>query len=190
MRRLLLVALLVPLAACASVRAKVPADRPTLDVPPPPPRVIEAAVPPETEPEPVADLPPTPTSPPARPRPSRERETAKPEVKPEGPVETPAPPQPVPAVPTPPPSQLRTPGTADPAGAAEAARQVNEVLGRANRMLGGVDYQTLKDERRKAYDQAKEFIQGAETALKEQNFVFARAQAEKAEKLARELQGR
>jgi hypothetical protein len=57
-------------------------------------------------------------------------------------------------------------------------------------MLGGVDYQSLRDERRKAYDQAKEFIQGAETALKEQNFVFARSLAEKAEKLARELQGR
>ncbi len=188
MKILLLLALVLPLAACASASAKSPSDRPALEVPSPPPRVIEPAAPIEAQPEPVADLPSATPTAPAKPRPQpREggtRETVKPEPKPEVPAE---PSQGPPVPPTPPESQLRTPGTAD---GAEAARQVREILDRARSALGTINYQTLTDERRKAYNESKDFMQGAEDALKKQNYVFARSLADKAEKLARELQGR
>ena len=85
MKRLALLMLLFPVAAgCASAQAKSPVDRPNLDVPAPPPRVIEPRVlyePPP--PEPVPDLPvASPTSP--RPRqtpPAREKPDPKPEAK-------------------------------------------------------------------------------------------------------------
>ena len=188
LKKLLLLALLAPLAACASASAKSPAERPTLDVPPPPPRVIEPAVPVETQPEPVPDLPAaTPTAPPKpRPQPRESREPAKTEPKPEAPVE-PVPAPPVAQPQTPAESPLRTPGTAD---GAEAGRQVREILDRARASLGAVNFQTLSEERRKAYNESKDFMKGAEDALKKQNYVFARSLAEKAEKLARELQGR
>ena len=189
MKKLLWLALVLPLAACASASAKSPADRPALDVPPPPPRIIEPAAPVEALPEPVPDLPAaTPTAPP-KPRPQQRdgtRDPAKAEPKQETPAEPPQGP-PVPPPPMPPESQLRTPGTAD---SAEAARHVKEILDRARGLLGTIRFQTLTDERRKAYNESKEFMQGAEDALKKQNYVFARSLAEKAEKLARELQGR
>jgi hypothetical protein len=53
-----------------------------------------------------------------------------------------------------------------------------------------VDYGRLSDGARKAYNEAKLFMQGAEGALKESNFELARELAGKAEKLAKELQGR
>jgi hypothetical protein len=190
-KKALLFALLVAAAGCASASAKTPSDRPTLEVPPPPPRVIEPAAPIEAPPEPVADLPAaTPTSP-ARPRPqSREggtRESVKTEPKPETTAEPPPQPQPVPPVQTPPESQLRTPGTAD---GAEAARQVKEILDRTVKSLSSIDYRVLSGERRKAYDEAKEFMRNADDALKKASYVLARSLAEKAEKLTRELQGR
>jgi outer membrane biosynthesis protein TonB len=189
MKRLLLLALMIPAGACASASAKTPADRPALEVPPPPPRVIEPL--PSTDispPEPVADLPAAPSTTTSRPRqqPSREttpRESPKPVAQPETPPETAPAPQPVVPVPAPQ-SQLRTPGTAD---GAEAARQVREVIDRTTRALGSVDYRTLSGAQRKAYDDAKEFMQQAEGAIKEANYVFARSLADKAEKLARGL---
>src|SRR4051812_29686893 len=62
-------------SACSvPLKAKAPVERPALDVPPPPPRVVEPAPVPDTPPEPVPDLPPAPTPPrptrPAQPRPT------------------------------------------------------------------------------------------------------------------------
>ncbi len=186
-KKLSVFALLLPMAACASASAKSPADRPALEVPPPPPRVIEPAPPIEAPPEPVGDLPAATPTAPAKPRPlPREgaaREPAKPEPKPETPVEPPAPPVQTPA----PESQLRMPGTAD---GAEAARQVGEILDRARKALSTINYKVLSGELQKAYNEAKEFMKGAEDAVQKQNYVFARSLADKAEKLARELQGR
>ena len=97
-------------ACAATVKAKAPVERPNLDVPPPPPRVIEPAPVPETLPEPVPELPPPPA--PAKPRPQPRPQPAEPkgESKPEqAPPETGRrarpPPNQVP--------QLRTPQTAD-----------------------------------------------------------------------------
>jgi outer membrane biosynthesis protein TonB len=176
-------------AGCATTRAQAPGPRPALEVPPVPPRMIEPApapVPPE--PEPVGALP-TPPPPTAKPRPQPRdtppRDTQKPDPKP---AETPAPEQTTgnaqpPAATVPP---LRTARTGD---AAQAERQIRDVLGRASGTLARVDYRRLTSERKKAYDQAKQFIEGAEAALKESNFEAAREFADKAETFAKQLQG-
>ncbi len=186
---LLLIALSGAAAGCASAQAKSPADRANLEVPPVPPRVLEALPVPAPPPEPAGDLPPV-AALPARPRPTpppASRETAKtdPKASDAPPVEPPAAPAP-PAAAAPAP-QLRTPGSVD---GAEAARQVNDVIGRAKRTLGAINYQQLSSERRAQYDSARLMITQAEDAVKVSNFEFAKNLAEKADRLATEMKGR
>ena len=194
MRKALLITAIVALApllaGCASASAKA-VDRPPLNVPPPPPRVIEPT--PEPQPEPVDDIPSAPTAPPPRPGRSA-RETAKPpatdpkaETKPADPAKTETPPAADPVPPVQPPAQLRTPQTADTSG---AAKNVQATIDRARSTLGKVDFAPLNNERKKAYNDAKGFVNQAEAALKEGNYVFAQAVATKAETLAKELAGR
>jgi len=177
-RTLLLMLLLAPLAACATAQARTPVVRPNLDVPPPPPRIIEPVTPPaERQPEPVEDLPPNPATPKPKPAPARP-EPAKPEApKTETPAETP----PAAAPPLP---QLRTPNAPD------AARQVKEIADRAMAMLNSIDWQALSKERQAQYNSAKTLIKQAEDAVTAGNVDFAKNLAEKAEKIAKELQGR
>ncbi len=180
-------------SACASASAAgKPAESPGLNVPMPPPRVIEPG--PEPPPEPVSELPAAPNAAPPATRPNRSRESRPPtaEAKPNDPkpVEPTQPdpaPAPVPQPPAQPPAQLSTPQTAN---SSSAAKTVRATLDRANTLLNGVNYGPLSNERKKAYDDAKRFIQQAEDALKQGNFVFAQAVAIKAETLARELSGR
>jgi hypothetical protein len=190
-RALLLLLIVLPAAACASAsaKAKTPEVRPPLTVPPPPPRVIEPL--PSTEApslEPVADLPAPPTPPSPRPRQQPPRDQAKvepkPESKPESTTETTTTPATPVATPVPP---LRTGSTAD---GPEAVKQVREVIDRANRMLGSIDYRSLGNERKANYDSAKGFIKQAEDALKTGNGVFAKSLAENAERIAKELGGK
>ena len=189
MKRLLALALAgAALASCSTTQARVPVEVPALDVPPVPPRLIEPAPPPPPPPpimEPVGDLPPvSPTT--NRPRPQPPRDASKPEVKTEPPpVEAAAPPAAPAATPAVPP--LRTPNTPD---GNEAARQIRELNDRARALLNSTDYQALSDDRKAVYNDAKRIVTLAEDAMKAANFVFARNLAEKAEKLARELQGR
>ena len=180
-------------AGCATTRAQTPVERPALDVPPAPPRVIDPAPMPEaSQPPLVEDLPPAPAPAPVT-RPRGARDTAKPEAqKPEPKPETPAaatetapPPAAQPAaapVPT-----LRTPATAD---TAAAERRIRDVLSRAQSGLAVIDYQRLSVQRKGAYDQAKDFIDGAEAAIKASNFELGMEMADKADKLVRELSGR
>jgi hypothetical protein len=168
-------------SACATTRAQTPVTRPPLEVPPVPPRVVEPVLPPQApQLEPVEDLPTTPSAPPRQraARDSSPRETQKTEPKP---AETP----PTSEV-NPPVSPLRTTRTAD---AIQAERQIRDIIGRANGLLGRVNYQKLSAERRKAYDQCKQFIDGAEAAIKDAKLEYALELADKAETLAKELQG-
>jgi hypothetical protein len=166
--------------ACAAAIAKAPADRPTLEVPPPPPRVIEPTPQPELSmPEPVGELP-TASLPNPRPKPTPSREPPRAEPKPETPAVETAPP----VAPVAPPPQLRTPETAD---GAEAARQVHDVLDRANKTLASVDYRKLNAARRGEYDTAKNLIKQSEDALKASNFEIARKLADKADQIGKEL---
>jgi hypothetical protein len=185
-----LLVLSVLAAGCASTRAQTPIERPALDVPPAPPRLIDPPATPEvSQPAPVEDLPPPPApAPAARPK---TPQAAKPESqKPEAKVEAPPTTEPAPAAQppsAPPVPALRTPATAD---TAAAERRIRDVLYRAQTGLAGIDYQRLSVQRKGAYDQAKDFIDGAEAAIKASNFELGMEMADKADKLVRELSGR
>jgi hypothetical protein len=177
-------------AGCTTTKAQTRVDMPALEVPAPPARTIEP-VPAETAaPEPVNDLPSAPATPP-RSRPQRDtnanRGEAKPPTETKPPETPPAAVDPGPPVTVPPAPQLRTPEESDPA---QSERQIRDIVGRANGLLSKVDYRKLNGDRQKAYNEAKMFNQQAEEAIKTGNLVFARNLAEKAERLAKELQGR
>jgi len=196
--RLYLIVLLAGLlgTACASAQAKGSPDTPGLNVPTPPPHEIELPAEPL---EPVGEVMAAPpgTSPgtsrsarPAAPKPETAKGTeAKPgETKPENPPAPATNPEPAPPLPPAAPApQLKTPQTADTSGAAKAVRST---IDRARNTLGAVNFGPLSNERKKAYNDAKLFLQEAEDALKEGNIVYAQAVATKAETLARELAGR
>lgn len=185
---------LVASLGCASAQAKgKPADRPALVVPAPPLRIIEPATEPPP-PEPVAELPPPPSSPPRTSRPPApkpaatdaraEAKAGEPKPGESKPVE-PAPVDPPP--PVSPSAQLRTPQTSD---TSAAAKNVRVTIDTANGLLSTVDYAPLSNVRKKAYNDAKLFMQQSEDALKQGNLVYAQAMANKAETLAKELAGR
>jgi hypothetical protein len=168
--------------ACAKRQARVE-PVPPLAVPDAPPRVIapaqlpepveEIAGPPEPAPAPAQP----PRKPPARPAPKQD---AKEEPqKPEPVAETPADAPPAPT--------LRTPQTANDQA---ADRRVRDTLQGATRTLSAVDYSGLNPNGKSQYDTAKRFIEQAEEALKNKNYVFATYLSEKADTLARGLQGR
>lgn len=156
-------------------------------MPAPPARVIAPAD------EPIAAAPAEPLEPTPAPagttrrpvrRPANTNDTAtqKPEVA--APVE-PANPQPAPAeatATTAPAPTLRAPGSAE--------KPIRDRVTIAQRDLARVDYAKLTEDGRAQYEQSKRFIQQAEQALKDQNFVFAATLADKAATLAAELLGR
>jgi hypothetical protein len=182
-KSLVLLLLLGGCAACSSARAQVIEDKPTLVVPPVPPRSIEpvaAAEPLPAEPEPA------PTPPPSAP--PKAKSTAKNDVKPEPKPDAPPPETPA-TVPNPPPpvGPLRTAAT--PTGP-EATRQVREIMARAEGVLSKVDYQKLTADRRATYDSAKRYISQAEEALKKEDVTLARSFADRAESIARQFEQR
>jgi outer membrane biosynthesis protein TonB len=188
MRKLLFVLPLLGIIAsgCVSAQAKdKPVDRPALNVPPPPPRIVEPA---EAAPEPVAELPPV--NPTASPRPSRpaapKPAAERPEVKTDPQAEVSPKPEsskPLEAKA----EQLRTPETADTSG---AARTVRATIDTARGILNTVNFGPLSNERKKAYNDVKLFLRQAEDALKQGNLAYAQGVANKAETLAKELAGR
>jgi hypothetical protein len=170
-------------ASCASAQARAAADRPTLEVPAPPARVIEPPARPEpATPEPVPDLPP-PAPPNPKPKPPANREPARTDSKPEAPAPE-VPQQPV--APVTPPPQLRTSSV----DGAEAERQVRTILDRASKGLKLVDPKGLSNARRKEYDTAVLMMAQSEENLKTANFEIARNLANKADQIAKELQSR
>ena len=186
MRRLLPLLILLPAIGCASVQAKSkPEDRPALNVPLPPLRVIKPTPEPEPVPEPVVEPPPaTPPNRAARPP------APKPDPKPgeQKPVEPP-PVEPLPAPPpaATPPAQLQTPQTSDTSG---AARTVRTTIDTARGILNSVNFGPLTNARKRAYNDVKLLLQQAEDALKQGNLGIAQGVASKAETLAKELAGR
>ena len=174
-------------AGCVTTRAQAPGPKmPALEVPPVPPRVIEPAAPaPPPVPELVEDLPPAQPPVAARPRQPARDNTQKPDPKPAEPAVTEQPSVAAVTPPTPTVAPLRTARTGD---GVQAERQIRDIIGRANGLLGRVDYRRLTPERRKAYDQAKQFIDGAEDAIRDAKFEYALELADKAETMAKELQ--
>ena len=184
-RALLIVALLLPVGACASAQAKAPVESAPLEVPQVPPRVIDPA-PVEPPPIPLVEdvPPPTPSATtPARPRPPRDANRTEPKTD-----ARPDTPEPEPVAPAPPlQAPLRT-GAA--ASGPEAERQVRDTINRANKLLETVDARGLGDDRKATYDSAKDSILRAEDALKASNMVLARSLAERAETFAKLVSGR
>lgn len=173
----------------AKAQARTPTDRPPLDAPPPPPRVI-ASAPVETGTEsgekPVAGAPGTTRRPPSTAR-LGGATTSRPDVKPESPKPEPVlekvePPRPEPSV-----GLLQT---TPPGNEAEAEKNIRALLTTAGQTLARVDYRALKPDARTQYNTAKRFMQQAEDALKAKNLAFAQKLADKAAELARSLPGR
>jgi hypothetical protein len=174
-------------SACSAAQARQPIERPALEVPPVPPRLIEPMPQPPEKPPAPDPVPEANTAPAAstRKQAQQPRETNKPDPKPEAqaPTDLPAAPPPTPAVPP-----LRTPNTAP--DNAEASRQVREAVDRAKRSLDSVDYRLLTREQQELYNQAKLFLQQSEDKLKTSDFELARNYADRAEQIAKQLQKR
>lgn len=177
---------LLAAGGCTRAQAKVVPEMPPLDVPAPPPRVVEVV-----EPEPPP-LPAEPQEQPLRvppPRPRVQTPVQRTEApKPEPPrVEAPPPEPPRPAEESKPQGTLKT----TPAGReAQLERSIKDMLNRAMSNLNRVDYAGLNADARTQYDQARRFISQAQDAIREKNLVFAENLADKANTLAAQLSGR
>jgi hypothetical protein len=186
--RLALIACVLGAAgACTTARAAKPVERPALEVPPPPPRVIAPLPLPNL---PQVDLVPelptnnNATSPRSKAK-SERPEPQKPDPKPDTPPVAEAPPPSTPAQPASP--VLRMPEGAD---NTQLQNQVKTQIATTRAILEKTDYGPLKPPLKNAYDQARNFVVEAEAALKSGNLVYAKEVAEKAERLAKELQNR
>jgi outer membrane biosynthesis protein TonB len=174
-------------SACATTRAEAPRERPgpPLDVPIPPPRVIAPLPVPEPPPiQPVNNIPGGTAPAPAKPRPPKpaENTTAKPEQKSEEKTaETPAQPNPAPV------PQLSIPEAGD---TSKLSAETRAMIDRTRAALQKIDYGKLSEPGQKNYNDAKLFADQAEANLKANNFLEAKELAEKAERLAKALQGR
>ena len=181
---LALVAASAQLAACAKARAETVPDGPPLAMTAPPPRVLAPVEQPLEAAPAVLEVPAAPAPQAPAPPPPRRAVAATP------PAEAETRPEPGPATQPPPPldpgRELRAaPSTAD----AAAERQVRDLLTRAARSLGRVDYRRLSTEGRSQYEQSKRFSDQAEDALRDRNFPFAATLADKAFTLATQLGG-
>jgi hypothetical protein len=170
-------------AACASATAKAAPDRPPLEVPAPPAKVVEPPVQPEPDLPPVPDLPP-PQPPNSRPPRQPPRETAKPDPKQEvTTTETPA----AAVAPVPAPPQLRPGNSADPS---EAAKQAQIAVDKAKQVLSTLNPKQIQKDKKAVFDGAHNMMKLAEDALKKSDFENAKKLAEKVESTARELGAR
>jgi hypothetical protein len=175
------------MSGCFRAQARTAPDAPPLDVPPPPPRLVEAVEP--NTPEPIGLI-----EEPARTAPARPRGTPAAQ-RPEPPKQEPPKPEPVqvevpkveePAKPQPAATLQMTPTQRE----AELEREIRMLVARANTDLGRVDYGRLNSDARAQYELAKTFIRQADEAMKSRNLVFARTNADKAATLAAQLSGR
>ena len=178
-------------SGCLRAQARTtptPKAPPPLDMPAPPPRLIEPsdASAPQTVPlveEPARNTPPrSRQAVPAQPK----AELAKPDPrKVEPPVEALKPADESPKVQ--PPTTLQT----TPAGTeAQVERRIRGLLSHATNDLNRIDYRALNADARTQYDTAKRFVSQAEEALRAKNLMFASNLADKAAVLAAQLAGK
>lgn len=174
-------------AGCARAQAKVVPEPPALDMPAPPPRVVEVsdpAVPPPlllpSEPE---------RNPPPRVRPSPPARAEAPK-----PAEPPKVDQPLADAGKPPEDLPKPPSTTLQTAPAEREGEIEGrirvALYKASADLGRINYRNLNADARMQYDTAKAFIRQAEEAQRARNLDFARNLADKAAALAAQLAAR
>jgi hypothetical protein len=180
------VAVALPATGCLHASAKTIKDVP-LDMPPPPPRVVETVEAAPVAPVPLIEEPAhepirlpsrsTPRADAARPEPPKS-ESPKADTSTEATrtAEEPA------KLPT----NLQT---TPPGAELEVERTIRAVINRAAADLSRVDYRALNTDGRSQYDTAKRFIREAEDALqpRTQNLLYARNLADKALALAGQL---
>jgi hypothetical protein len=175
---LLVLGVAVGTVACAKPKAKIIPDVP-MEIPPAPPRDIETTELPSTPPVGLMTEP-------ARAVPERPRPTGQVRTEPR---EAPRPEPP----PQSRPDDLRR-GTALQTTPVEREGEVEQKLralvAKASRDLAKVDYRLLDRDARTQYDTAKRFIDQAEDAVRDRNFVLAGTLADKAATLANQLGGR
>jgi hypothetical protein len=179
---------LLPAVGCAKLHAKNTPESPPLEVPTPPPRVVE---PPDTEVPPPVPLP----EEPARHPTTGPRRSTPPQPRSETPKSEPpkADQTPPPGEPPKPTEEPKPPVTVQtiPTGAEqEVERTIRAQLSRAGADLSRVNYQALNADARTQYDSAKGYVRQAEDALRQKNLVFARSLADKAATLAAQLAGK
>jgi hypothetical protein len=186
MTKVLLGLVVLALAAstgCATATAKTAPDRPTLDVPAPPAKVIETTPMPETMPDLVPDLPAEKPTNTRTSKPPASREAPRTEPKPEPATTTETPSAPATPVVTPAP-QLRPAGT----DASEAAKQVQATIERARQAIRVVNCQAFPPARKLICENALLTLKQAEEALSKSDFENAKKLAQKVEDTAKELQ--
>jgi hypothetical protein len=181
-RSLLTLSLGVATAGCFHASAKTVGDAPPLEMPSPPPRVVEVVeATPLPQPFPLVEEPAhQPVLPPPR-------------------AEAPPPPRPEPPRPEPPAAVVEPPKVADEAkppktlqmtraGAErDVERAIRGAIARATADLKRVNTHALNADARTQYETAKRFIEQAEDALKKRNLVVAQGLADKAQSLAAQL---
>lgn len=170
---------------CARPKVKTEPELPSLEVPLPPSRVMPLPEPDEEDA--VVPLPAEkPANAPSRPRPrSGADQAAKDAKKPEG---TPAAEPPAPPQPGPPATPLQT---TSPAGESEMVRRVDTLVGQARADLSRVKSAALASQEGKEQQATvRQFIEQAEQAKTEKNYVLAVKLAEKAATLAADLAAR
>lgn len=178
-----LAAVLSVTSACAHAKATTVAELPPLDMPEPPPRVVEVI---EPEPLPVAVLPEEPrTNVRSRPAQPARQDTPRQDAPRIDPViaETPKPADDAPKTPT----MLQTTPTQR---EGELDRRIRILVAQARNDLNRVNYQALNTDARNQYDMAKRFATQAEEAARARNLMFANNLADKAAALAAQLLGR
>jgi hypothetical protein len=181
-----LVASCVAAAGCSRLSARTVPPPPVLDVPAPPPRVVEAS---DSEPpvpgtlvEAPASNPPSSRRPPPRAEVPKPAEAPKPEPAPAPVTETVPPPEPV--------KPATTLATTPPEREAALEREIKSKLDSAQRDLSRVDYGRLSDPAKAEYDRAKRFATQSDEALKAKKLVFARQLADNAANIAAQLANR
>jgi len=186
--RLGVIALPALASGCAHAQAKTQPELPPLEMPAPPPRVVEAtepAQPPQIAlPEgPRTNIRPQPVTAPPRPDAARPPDVPKPDQPAaEPPKVAEEPPKPS----TPATTLQTTPAQRE----GEVERRVRILIAQAYNDLNRVNYQALNADARNQYDTAKRFASQAEDALRARNLVFASNLADKAAALAAQLPGR
>ena len=176
----------VTAGGCSRLSARTaPAPPPPLDVPAPPPRIVEALGTDSPSPGTLVDAPES--SAPSTRRPPPRVEAPKPEPKPAEPPPTPVTEVPPPVEPAKPVTTLQT---TPPEREAALEQQIRSKVELAGKTLNSIDYKKLPRSEQQQYDQAKNFLARAEEAILEKNLVFARQLAENAEKMAAQLAGR
>ena len=172
-------------SGCFGARARSVSVVP-LDMPAPPPRVVEVSTP---EAPPIVSVPEAPIrATPSQPRPPSPPPSGTPRV-----VDTPRtdavtdPPKPADDASRPASTTLQT-TSSEQGGAVE--RRILGLLAQATTDLGRINYQGLDADARTQYDTARRFIGQADEALRGRNLVFASNLSEKAAALAAQLVGR